>query len=199
MRRAVPAVRNGNIRKGPTKNSTTRGAPKVGRLQKTQRIGQECKTGIWGCNLKKQLSLQMKRTSRRNFRKTTRLELNNLLVCSTTGDRKQWSIGPSTITKKTKTNKMDWYTETDCTSSRNSSRWSVLKREQREQLDNNHYQDWTTEKQRDQLENNHHEDWTRDTSRRNGLLYCVRPFGRNGLKEGAMLRVWPKAVVTRQP
>jgi hypothetical protein len=92
--RTIPTVPKGNIRKGPSKNSTTRGAPKGMRLQKTQRIGQECKTGIRGCNLKKQLSLQMKRTSSRNFRKTTRLEPNNLLVWSTTGaqDVNEWTF-----------------------------------------------------------------------------------------------------------
>jgi hypothetical protein len=45
---------------------------------------------------------------------------------------------------------------------------------------------WTTDEQWEQLENNHHEDWTTDMSRRNGLLYFVRPFGKNSLKEGAM-------------
>jgi hypothetical protein len=38
----------------------------------------------------------------------------------------------------------------------------------------------------EQLEINHREDWTTDTSRRNGLLYSVRPFGTNSIKEGAM-------------
>jgi hypothetical protein len=40
--------------------------------------------------------------------------------------------------------------------------------------------------QQEQLENNRREDWTTDTSRRDGLLYSVRPFGTNSLKEGAM-------------
>jgi hypothetical protein len=40
--------------------------------------------------------------------------------------------------------------------------------------------------QRDQLENNHREDWTTDTARRNGLLYSVRPFGADSLKKRAM-------------
>jgi hypothetical protein len=38
----------------------------------------------------------------------------------------------------------------------------------------------------EQLENNHHKDWTTDTSRRNGLLYSVRPFRMNSIKEGAI-------------
>jgi hypothetical protein len=105
MRRAVPAVRKGNTRKGPGKNSTARGAPKGRRLQKTQRIGQECKTGIWSCNFKKRLSLRMKRTSSRNFRKTTLLEPNNLLVWSSNGaqgvnDWTFWKVRPPPKRKK---------------------------------------------------------------------------------------------------
>jgi hypothetical protein len=61
-----------------------------------------------------------------------------------------------------------------------------VRREQREQLEINHHQDWTTGEQREQLENHHREDSTTDTSRRNGLLYSVRPFGTNSLKEAAM-------------
>jgi hypothetical protein len=53
-------------------------------------------------------------------------------------------------------------------------------------LEFNYREDWITDEQREQLENRHHEDWTTDTSRRNGLLYSVRPFGTNNLKEGAM-------------
>jgi hypothetical protein len=41
-------------------------------------------------------------------------------------------------------------------------------------------------KQREQLENNHRADLTTDTSRRNGFLYSVMPFGTNSLKEEAM-------------
>jgi hypothetical protein len=75
------------------------------------------------------------------------------------------------------------------TSSRDLSRRPVLWREQREQLEIDHHQDWTTDEQLEQLEMNHREDWTTDTSRRNGLLYSVRPFGKNSLKEGAMCRI----------
>jgi hypothetical protein len=52
---------------------------------------------------------------------------------------------------------MDWYTETDCASSINRSRRPVL-REQREELEINHHQDWTTDEQQEQLEINHYED-----------------------------------------
>jgi hypothetical protein len=81
---------------------------------------------------------------------------------------------------------MDWYTVNSHTSSRDRSRRPVLRREQRERLENNHLKDWTTDEQRKQVENKHHEDWTTDTSRRNGLLYSVRPFRTNSLKGGAM-------------
>jgi hypothetical protein len=93
---------------------------------------------------------------------------------------------------------MDWYTETDYTSSRNRSRRPVLRREQREQLEINHHQDWTTDEQQEHLENNHREDWITDTLRENERQYSVRPFGTNSLKEGAVRRVWSKAVVVRK-
>jgi hypothetical protein len=46
IRRAIPAVRKGNIRKGPGKDGSARGAPKGRRLQKTHRISPECNIGI---------------------------------------------------------------------------------------------------------------------------------------------------------
>jgi hypothetical protein len=81
---------------------------------------------------------------------------------------------------------MDLYTETDWTSSRNRSRRTVLRREQWEQLEINHHQDWITDEQQEQLEIHHHEDSTTHMSRTNGLLYSIRPFGTNSLKEGAV-------------
>jgi hypothetical protein len=54
--------------------------------------------------------------------------------------------------------KMDWYTETVCISLRNRSRRPVLRREQREELDIYHHQDWATDEQREELENHHSED-----------------------------------------
>jgi hypothetical protein len=51
-------------------------------------------------------------------------------------------------------------------------------------MEKNNREDCTTDEQREQLENHHREDWTTDTSRRNGLLYSVRPFGTKSLKEG---------------
>jgi hypothetical protein len=54
---------------------------------------------------------------------------------------------PATLGLARKIKKMDWYTETAHTSSRNRSRQTVLRREQREQLENNHREDWTTDEQ----------------------------------------------------
>jgi hypothetical protein len=53
---------------------------------------------------------------------------------------------------------MDWYMETAHTSSRDRSGRTVLRREQREQLENNHYEDRNTDEQREQPENHHRED-----------------------------------------
>jgi hypothetical protein len=63
---------------------------------------------------------------------------------------------------------------------------TVLRKEQREELDIYHHQDWTTDEQREQLENHHREDWTTDSSRRNERQYSFRPFGTNSLMEGAV-------------
>jgi hypothetical protein len=78
------------------------------------------------------------------------------------------------------------YTETARTSSRNPTGRTVLRREQQEPLEINHHQDWTTDEQQEQLEIKRREDWTTDTSTRNGLLYSLRLFGTNSLKQGAM-------------
>jgi hypothetical protein len=47
VRRAIPAERKGNIRKGPGKDSTARRAPKGRRIVKIRRRGQDCNIGIW--------------------------------------------------------------------------------------------------------------------------------------------------------
>jgi hypothetical protein len=73
IRRAIPAVRKGNIRKGPGKDGSARGAPKGRRLEKTHRISPECNIGIRNRGLKDQLCLRMKRTSDRIIRKTSKL------------------------------------------------------------------------------------------------------------------------------
>jgi hypothetical protein len=71
IRRAIPAVRKGNIRKGPGKDGSARGAPKGRRLQKTHRIIPECNNGIRNRGPKDQLRLRMKRTSDRIIRRTS--------------------------------------------------------------------------------------------------------------------------------
>jgi hypothetical protein len=53
-------------------------------------------------------------------------------------------IGASVTLVLKKRINMDWYTVTALTSSRNRSRRTVLRREQREQLDNHNREDWTT-------------------------------------------------------
>jgi hypothetical protein len=46
IRRAVPAVRKGHLRKGPGKDRTKRRAPKGRRLENLRRRGQECNIGV---------------------------------------------------------------------------------------------------------------------------------------------------------
>jgi hypothetical protein len=72
IRRAIPAVRKGNIRKGPGKDSTARRAPNGRRLVKIRRRGQECNIGIRNRDPKDQLRLW--RTSSRNYRTPMQLE-----------------------------------------------------------------------------------------------------------------------------
>jgi hypothetical protein len=76
---AVPAVRNGHMRKDPGKDSTARGAPKGWRLEKRWWKGRECNNGIRNHGPKDQLCLRM-RTSDRNFSKPAQLEMENLVV-----------------------------------------------------------------------------------------------------------------------
>jgi hypothetical protein len=102
IRRAIPAIRKGNTRKGPGKNNTERGAPKGRRLQKTQQIGQKYKTGIWGCNFKKQLCLRMKRTSERITRRTSELpSLFDLFIAiRKVNENTFWKVRPPPKRKK---------------------------------------------------------------------------------------------------
>jgi hypothetical protein len=83
IRRAVSAVRKGNIRKGPGRDRTARGAPKGRRLENIRRRSQECSAGIRNRGLKDQLRLRMKRTSNRIIRKTSELtSLFDLLIAT---------------------------------------------------------------------------------------------------------------------
>jgi hypothetical protein len=103
--RAIPAVRKGNIRKGPGKDGSSRGAPKGRRLQKTHRINLGCNIGIRNRGPKDQLCLRMWRTSRRKFKKPIQLEKNTRIFRSMNGLRKAnrwtfWKVRPPPKCKK---------------------------------------------------------------------------------------------------
>jgi hypothetical protein len=68
IRRAIPAVRKGNIRKGPGKNNAAKGESRGKMLVKRQQNSCECEDGRLGRDLKERLSLRMRRTSGRNYR-----------------------------------------------------------------------------------------------------------------------------------
>jgi hypothetical protein len=74
IRRAVSAVRKGQMRKCPGKDRTKRRAPKGRRLENIRRRGQECNIGLRNRGPKNQLHLRMRRTSSRNYRKPIHLE-----------------------------------------------------------------------------------------------------------------------------
>jgi hypothetical protein len=105
IRRAIPAVRKGNIRKSPGKDSTARRAPKGRRLVKIRRRGQDCNIGIWNRGSKNQLHLRMRRTSSRNYRMPVQLEEENRIVSSTielqdVNDWTFWKVRPPPERKK---------------------------------------------------------------------------------------------------
>jgi hypothetical protein len=77
IRRAVPAVRKGQMRKSAGKNSVARGASRREVLDKRQRNNCECKNGRLDREFKKRLCLRMKKTCERITRKPR--ELTNLL------------------------------------------------------------------------------------------------------------------------
>jgi hypothetical protein len=85
IRRAFPAVRKGNIRKGPGRNNVARGASKGKMLGKRQRNNCDCENGRFGRDFKYQLCLRMRRTCSRNYRMPMQLEVENRIVYSTTG------------------------------------------------------------------------------------------------------------------
>jgi hypothetical protein len=82
-RRAIPAVRKGNIRKGPGRNSVERVHTKSKMLDKKQRNNSECADGRVDRDLKKRLRLRMKRTSDTCYMKPTKLQMANRIVGST--------------------------------------------------------------------------------------------------------------------
>jgi hypothetical protein len=83
VRRAIPAVRKGNILKGPGRNSVERVHPKSKMLDKKQRNNSECEDGRVGRDLKKRLRLRMKRTSDTYYMKPMKLQMANGIVGST--------------------------------------------------------------------------------------------------------------------
>jgi hypothetical protein len=94
IRRAIPAMRKGHMRKSPGKNSVAIGASRRKMLDKRQRNNSECEDGRVGRDLKKRLSLRMRRTSDRCYRKSIKLEMANLIFVSTTGVQgaKDWTF-----------------------------------------------------------------------------------------------------------
>jgi hypothetical protein len=94
IRRAIPAVRKGNIRKGPGKNNAAKGASRGKMLVKRQHNSWECEDGRLDRDLKKRLSLRMRRTSGRNFKKPIQLEKKKRIFGSTNGLRKanKWTF-----------------------------------------------------------------------------------------------------------
>jgi hypothetical protein len=105
IRRAIPGVSKGNIRKGPGNDSIARRAPKGRRLVKIRRRGLECNNGIWNRGSKNQLHLRMRRTSSRNYRMPMQLEEENRIVSSTiklqdVNDWTFWKVQPPPKRKK---------------------------------------------------------------------------------------------------
>jgi hypothetical protein len=105
IHRAVPAVRKGQMRKGPGKDRTTRGALKRRRLEKIRRRGQECSVGLRNRGPKNQLHLGMRRSSSRAYRMPMQLEMANLIFGSTTeiqdvNDWTFWKVRPPSKRKK---------------------------------------------------------------------------------------------------
>jgi hypothetical protein len=89
--RAVPAVRKGQMRKGPGKNRTSRGAPEGWRLKNILQRGQECNVSIRNRGLKDHLCLQMRTTYNRIIRKTRKLtSLFDLLIATREINEKVW-------------------------------------------------------------------------------------------------------------
>jgi hypothetical protein len=105
IRRPHSAVRKGHIRKGPGKNNVARGASRGKLLDNRQRNNSECEDGRLGRDLKKRLSLRMRRTSDRCYRKPMKLEMANLIFGSTTGVQDVtywtfWKVRPPPKRKK---------------------------------------------------------------------------------------------------
>jgi hypothetical protein len=102
VRRAIPAVRKGHIRKSPGKNNVARGASRGKMLDKKQRNNSECEDGRAGCDFKKRLYLRMKRTSERVTRKPRELTslLGLLFPIREVNENKFWKVRPPPKRKK---------------------------------------------------------------------------------------------------
>jgi hypothetical protein len=105
IRRAVPAVRKGHMRKGSGKNNVPRGTSRGTMLDKRQRNNSECEDGRLGRDLKKRLRLRTRRTSGRNFKKPIQLEKKKRIFGSTNGLCKAskwtfWKVRPPPKRKK---------------------------------------------------------------------------------------------------
>jgi hypothetical protein len=102
IRRAIPAVRKGNICKCPGKDNVARGASRRKTLEERQRNNYECKNGRWDRDFKKRLCLRMKTTSERITRKPR--ELTSLLglpfaICEV-NENAFWKVLPPPKRKK---------------------------------------------------------------------------------------------------
>jgi hypothetical protein len=90
IRSAVPAQREGNIPKGPGRDSVGRGNPKVRTLRKKQRLLSKYSSGIRGRGAREETRQRMRRTSYRPARKTLRLEIERRIARSAV----IWKIRP---------------------------------------------------------------------------------------------------------
>jgi hypothetical protein len=103
--RAVPAVRKGQMRKGPGTDRTTRVAPKRKKVKNTLRMGQECNISLRNRGPKNQLYLRMRRTFSRSYRTLMQLEIPKIIFGSTielqdVNDWKFWKVWPPSKRKK---------------------------------------------------------------------------------------------------
>jgi hypothetical protein len=102
IRRAASAVRKGNIRKGPCRNSVGRVRPKSRTFGNRQRNICECENGRLDCDFKKRLCLRMKRTSERITRKPRELSslLGLLFEIREVNENAFWKVRPPPKRKK---------------------------------------------------------------------------------------------------
>jgi hypothetical protein len=102
IRRAIPAVRKGNIRKCPCKDNVARGASKRKTLEERQRNNYECKNGRWERDFKKRLCLRTKTTSERITRKPRELRtlLGLLFTIREVNENAFWKVRPPPKCKK---------------------------------------------------------------------------------------------------